>query len=305
MAEVAHIGITCDCPHCYAQFKVPEASTVNKEKFVEPKGLRRVLKQVRDQEWEMLRRNLRAAKAHGVELEAELHHVQTALAERVAASKPDEEKAAEIEGLRKQLTEVGEQFAQANQAFISGRKQQDTVIEHLRRELEAARLETGAIKKKNEELARLMQSAREEIVKARDEKSGDLIQEVERLREELTETRNKLEAEQAKVVVMEAAGISADLPLHGEVGNGGGDPRVQELQDQVAELRKSNNSLRAARDKVHAELVQLKEQSATGEDGNHELQMALGHLEEGMNEVLELITARRSPAKGAAWKVPQ
>lgn len=296
MAELSHVGMTCDCPHCYAQFQVPDmSSVVDKDKFVEPQGLRRVLKQVRDQEWEMLRRKLRAAKAHTAELEAELHRAQAAL----AAAKPSEEKGGEVESLRKQLSELGEQFAQANQAFSAGRKQQNTVIELLRRELSVAREEAATFKKKNEELARLMQVAREENAKSRGKKSGELDHEIERLREELAETQSKLEVEQAKVLVMEAAGVSPDVPMVGEA-NAGGDARMRELESQVAELRKSNDSLRAARDKVHAELTALKERSATSTDENQQLETALGNLEESLAEVLERLTARRAEGQKPA-----
>lgn len=262
MAELSHVGLTCDCPHCYAQFQVPDVRVVDKEKFVEPQGLRRVLKQVRDQEWEMLRRKLRAAKAYNAELEAELHRVQTAL----AAAKSSEEKGAEVEALR---------------------KQQDAEIELLRRELSAARDEAATFKKKNEELARLAPAGREESPKGRGKKAGELEHEVEHLRVELAETQSKLEAEQAKVLVMEAAGISPDAPVADEA-------RIRELEKQLAELRKSNDSLRAARDKVHAELIALKESFATSEDENQQLEVVLGHLEESLAEVLERITARRT-----------
>lgn len=296
MAEVSHVGMTCDCPHCYAQFQVPDAGAVDKDKFVEPQGLRRVLKQVRDQEWEMLRRKLRAAKAHNAELEAELHRVQAAL----AAAKPQEEKATEVESLRKQLAEVSEQFAQANQAFIAGRKQQDSVIEQLRRELGSAREETAALQKKNEELARLVQIAREETPKGRGKKSGELEQEVQRLREELAETRSQLEAEQAKVMVMEAAGISAEIPQLVSQAGASGEARILELENHVADLRKSNDSLRAARDKVHAELTGLKQRFAASNDQESEMEAALGQLEESLNAVLGQITARRAQSQKTA-----
>ncbi len=289
MAERSHVGMTCDCPHCYAQFQVPDVSAVDKDKFVEPQGLRRVLKQVRDQEWEMLRRKLRAAKAHNAELEAELHRVQAAL----AAAKPAEEKGAEVESLRKQLSELSEQFAQANQAFSAGRKQQNNVIELLRGELSTAREEAAAFKKKNEELARLMQVAREENARSRGKKSGELEQELERLRAELADTQGKLEVEQAKVLVMEAAGISTEMPVAGGA-DANGEARIRELEKQMTELRKSNDSLRAARDKVHAELTDLKNRHASSNDENQQLEVALGHLEESLAEVLEQITARRT-----------
>ncbi len=267
MADSSHVGMTCDCPHCYAQFQVPDGSEVNKDKFVEPQGLRRVLKQVRDQEWEMLRRKLRAAKAHSAELEVELIRVQAALAERSATPKQSDENAASGEP-----------------------------AEQLRKDLEAARLEVAAANKKNEELTLQLQSASGSASVAQTDQSKNLVAEVERLKRELSEVQGKLEVEQAKVMLMEAAGVSAEFPVNGEQGSETqNETFVQELQEQIAELRKANDSLRAARDKVHAELVALKDQMTASADEDLELQMALSNLEDGMSGVLELITARRSP----------
>jgi hypothetical protein len=133
-------------------------------------------------------------------------------------------------------------------------------------------------------------------MRARDVRSGEHIAELERLRVELEETKSKLDAEEAKVLVMEAAGISTDLPVQGEVESDKNEALVQELQIQVADLLKSNVSLRAARDKAHAELTDMKDRLAVEDNENLELQMALSHLEEGMTEVVELIAARRSIA---------
>ena len=73
---------------------------------------------------------------------------------------------AELESLRRQLAEISDKFTAANQAFMAGRKQQDTVIEHLRRELEHARGEAQSFKKKNEDLARQLQVSLQKLDKA-------------------------------------------------------------------------------------------------------------------------------------------
>lgn len=299
MAEASHVGMTCECPHCYAQLEIPSGDIVNKDKFVEPRGLRRVLKQVQDQEWEMLRRKLRAAKAHSAELEAELHRAQAALAERAAAPKPTDEKVREVETLRKQLAEMSDKLVHANQAFIAGQKQQEAVAESLRNELGAVREELEASRAKNAELLRTLKVAAEATAKLQEKMrdatgTSQTAAELERVRKELAETQSKLEVEQAKVLVMEAAGVSADMP--GPVDNSKNDELVEELQMQIEELRKSNDSLRAARDKAHAQVVELQKKTESRPAENQQFEAALGNLESGLNEVLALIAARKLQA---------
>src|SRR5215216_4597311 len=63
MAEASYEGMLFECPHCYAQLQVPGGEAVNKDRFIEPAGLRRLLEQVRDKEWEALRRKQSAGRA--------------------------------------------------------------------------------------------------------------------------------------------------------------------------------------------------------------------------------------------------
>src|SRR3954468_6261258 len=51
-------GRTTDCPHCLKPLSIPgtEVGIVDKDTFCEPMGLRRILQEVRDSEWESIRR---------------------------------------------------------------------------------------------------------------------------------------------------------------------------------------------------------------------------------------------------------
>lgn len=292
MAEVEHVGLACECPHCYAQFQVPDATTVNKDRFVEPPGLRRVLREIKDREWEVFRRKLKTARTRISELEAELERAQAARSSEAAAPKPSNNKEKEIEQLRRQLAEIGEKFTAANQAFMAGRKQQDTVIEHLRRELETARGEAQGLRKKNEEIARQLQGAQQKVEGSR---SGVSVEEFKRLKEELdqartqlTEARCQLDAEQAKVVLMEAAAIGVDDSAEAKENAA----LIESLKLQVTAFRKDNANLRTARDAANAELAKLRKQLA--EASNYEeLEAALSQIQGGVSEALELIASRR------------
>src|ERR1041385_8834147 len=46
MVEKGHIGESSECPHCFEAIVVPAAAAVNKDRFVEPPGLRRILQEV-------------------------------------------------------------------------------------------------------------------------------------------------------------------------------------------------------------------------------------------------------------------
>jgi chromosome segregation ATPase len=296
MAEEAHVGINCDCPHCFAQLEVPSGDAVNKDRFVEPMGLRRLLKDVRDKEWEILRRKLKASHARTAELEAELHRAHTVIAEKTSAPKPSEDKAGEIESLQRELAELSEKFSQANIAFMASRKQQDTVIEHLSRELESSRGECQSFKKKNEDLARQLQNTTQMFEAAK--LAASVAEDLPRLQQELTdandalaEVQRKLEAEQAKVILMEAASMTVNVAE-------GADPDdhsqlLKELQTQIADLRKENKSLRGARDRATAEVTKLKKQIDDEEEQDLTLQTALAELEGGLRTMRTAVETRR------------
>ena len=297
MAAADHVGLSCECPHCYSQLQVPEAAAVNKDSFVEPPGLRRVLREVRDREWEAFRRKLKAAHARVSELETELHRAQSALDAGATAPAPSDDKGKEIEQLRRQLAEVGDKFAMANQAFMAGRKQQDTVIEHLRRELETTRGESQGLRKKNEDLARQLQSAQQKLESSRassvsSEELARLQQELDLARTQLTEARCELDAEQAKVVLMEAAAIGVDESAPAKADA----ILIEDLKLQIAAFRQDNGSLRAARDSAHKEAAELRKKIAEADD-HSELEAVLRQLQGGVGEALELVAKRKSSHK--------
>ena len=190
MAETAHVGLNCDCPHCFAPLEVPSGDAVNKDRFVEPPGLRRLLKEVKDREWEILRRKAKASIARIAELESELHRAHTVIAEKAAAAKPLDDKAREAEALQREVSDLSDKFHQANLAFMASRKQQDTVIEHLRRELENARGESQGFKKKNEDLARQLQNAMQMFEAAR--LAASVADDIPKLQAEVTAAQDAL-----------------------------------------------------------------------------------------------------------------
>jgi chromosome segregation ATPase len=302
MAETAHVGLNCDCPHCFAQLEVPSGDEVNKDRFVEPPGLRRLLKEVKDREWEILRRKLKASVARTAELESELHRAHTVIAEKAVAAKPSDDKAKEAEALQRQVSDLSDKFHQANLAFMASRKQQDTVIEHLRRELENARGESQGFKKKNEDLARQLQNAMQMFEATR--LAASIAEDVPKLQgeviaaqEALAECQRKLEAEQAKVILMEAAAMTIEPPEAPKKGKN--DELLKELQIQISELRKENRSLRGARDRANAEAAELRKQAEATQEKEAANETALGDLEGSLEGVLMLVSSRRKPKKAA------
>src|SRR4051812_4538078 len=77
IAWQSEAGVRTDCPHCLKPIYVPSSGKpINKNTFEEPHGLRRILQEVRDQEWESMRRKLKVSKAQNVWLEEELRKLR-------------------------------------------------------------------------------------------------------------------------------------------------------------------------------------------------------------------------------------
>lgn len=238
IAEAAHSGLRTDCPHCYRGIEVPKGEEINKNHFQEPFGLRRVLQQVRDQEWEIMRRELRTAKARNAKLEADLNSPRTGSSKKGAGG------AAEREALR---------------------KQHEVTLSALRSELEQSRAEVVSL--------RSAQKAAETTA--------------EKLRQTVRDLEARLEVETAKVFLMEAANggshtLSPSPGLSDRV-------LVNELQLQVADLRKANYMLQQSRDGAKEELARLR--GAQGE-APERLNLSLGTLPSSLQE--PAITSNRS-----------
>lgn len=143
-------GQRTDCPHCLRSIYVPSSGEpVDKNTFEEPSGLRRILQEVRDQEWESMRRKLRVAKAQSAWLEEELRRVREELS---AHPVPAEDRAtmnpAELAALRGALAEALVRADKSGQEAAAERQQH----EQTRRLLAKAEQEAAAAQ---EELARL------------------------------------------------------------------------------------------------------------------------------------------------------
>jgi DNA repair exonuclease SbcCD ATPase subunit len=145
IAEAAHAGIATDCPHCYESIEVPEGHRVNKGSYVEPLGLRRILEQVRDHEWEAHRRKLRVALAHVSELEGKLRQAESALAEQ-------QEGSSSVPPIHAQLAELQQRHAQVTTLFESTRQQHTATVVELQRQLSASRAEAEQLRRENAEL---------------------------------------------------------------------------------------------------------------------------------------------------------
>lgn len=259
IAEAAHVGLRTECPHCYRGIEIPKGVEINKNHFQEPLGLRRVLQQVRDQEWEIMRRELRAAKARNAKLEADLSSPRTGSSKKGASG------AAECEALRKQLGAVNEQMARANAALATNREQHEAALSALRSELEQSRTEVISLR-----------AAREASEST-----------AEKLRQTVRDLEVRLEVETAKVFLMEAAngGSHAPPPSPGLCDR----VLVNELQLQVADLRKANYMLQQSRDGAKEELARLR--GAQGEAPERS-NLSLGTLPSSLQE--PAITSNRS-----------
>jgi chromosome segregation ATPase len=162
VAEASFAGLASDCPHCFQPIEVPRRPPLNKDLYDEPDGLRRVLREVRDREWETMRRKLHAIRNRAAELEGALR-----AAELSGATAAGSRAAEEIESLRRQLAEAKDRLAQANVAFAAGRRQHAASVEQLERELAAERERTEALSGETAELRAAMETLRAELLTAR------------------------------------------------------------------------------------------------------------------------------------------
>ena len=250
ITEAAHSGMKTDCPHCFRELEVPEGTPINKNKFIEPLGLRRTLNELRDREWEIHRRKLREALKRNGELEEAL---ATAPRQAVPA---DEQVLEECEALRTELAAAWEELAAARQQLAESREQHGITLHTLRAERDAFREEMGSL-----------QAARE---KADAEAAG--------LRKNLTALGERLKEESAKVFIMEAA-------IHNDMSQAAPHPvDFLDLKEEVADLRKRNYALQQSRDGAKEELARLRQASAdVSEDRlNHSLTSRASGMSESM-----------------------
>jgi DNA repair exonuclease SbcCD ATPase subunit len=156
-------GRTTDCPHCLKPLTIPtkDVEIVNKDTFCEPMGLRRILQEVRDSEWENIRRKLQESKARVAALEAELRqaHEKQALAAAVALGGGDAG-AQLLAGLRRELAEMAARAEETARAIAATKQQHEVALDRLRDALETVRAEVGPLRAENAEMLRLLELAR-------------------------------------------------------------------------------------------------------------------------------------------------
>jgi chromosome segregation ATPase len=254
IVERDHIGHVLECPHCLEGITVPRGKIVNKDRFQEPPGLRRLLGEIRDREWEELRRKHQVAKGRVVQLETELASAWQSLEEKTQALATWEQATAapsqDSINLRKQVSELAAKFAQANQTFLAGQKQQQSQLEQLRQELVSSQEECQALRKKYDSAAQALHLVAGEVDKARKE-----ITETENLRKELSELRKAKEEAKSEIEKLRAELAESRRPKEGgadkekvcdlEVVNTSENAVVQEVAEHgKAAKRKSHASAR-------------------------------------------------------------
>jgi hypothetical protein len=159
-------GRTTDCPHCLKPLTIPsnDVEIVNKDTFCEPMGLRRILQEVRDSEWENIRRKLQESKGRVTVLEAELRqaHEQQALAAGVALGGGDAG-AQLLAGLRREVGEMSARAEETTRAIAASKQQHEVALDRLREALETVRAEVAPLREENAEMLRLLAMARLEL----------------------------------------------------------------------------------------------------------------------------------------------
>jgi DNA repair exonuclease SbcCD ATPase subunit len=159
-------GRTTDCPHCLQPLTIPSTNVevVNKDTFCEPMGLRRILQEVRDSEWETIRRKLQESKARVAVLEAELRAAreQQALAAAVALG-GDDAGAQLLAHMRRELAQMAARAEETARTIAATKQQHEVALDRLREALEIVRAEVGPLREENAAMLQLLGSAREEL----------------------------------------------------------------------------------------------------------------------------------------------
>lgn len=156
-------GRTTDCPHCLKPLTIPSKNleVVNKDTYCEPMGLRRILKEVRDTEWEIIRRKLQQSKGRVAALETELRQAKEkqALAATVAAGGHDGG-AQLIEQMRRELAEMAGRAEETARSIAATKQQHEVALDRLREALETLRAEVGPLREENAQMLRQLSETR-------------------------------------------------------------------------------------------------------------------------------------------------
>lgn len=235
--EQIRTGEEAQCPHCYATIPLPDGDPINKETYLEPKGLRRILREVRDREMEGFRRRLEDSRRQVARLQQQLTEAQRALLDAVAPASVPADRTSEDEP-----------------SLQARCQQQETALTALQASLEASREEARALRKEQADSSAALQLAGE-VRKAVGVRLAEARMEADAARQELTRVRAQLDAETAKALRMEAVG--QDHPPAAKLPHGSD---VRELREQLAKLQKTNDSLRGARDRAREDLDEMRRQ---------------------------------------------
>lgn len=158
-------GRTTDCPHCLKPLTIPskDVEVVNKDTFCEPMGLRRILQEVRDSEWESIRRKLQESKARVVALEAELRQAKAQQTLEAAVAPGGDEGGQLLAQARRELAEMSARAEEAARTTAATKQQHEVALDRMREALETVRAEVGPLREENAEMLRQLGEARAEL----------------------------------------------------------------------------------------------------------------------------------------------
>lgn len=159
-------GRTTDCPHCLKPLTIPskDVEIVNKDTFCEPMGLRRILQEVRDSEWENIRRKLQESKGRVAVLEAELRQAQEKQSLAAAVSLGGGDAGAQLlTDMRGERAEMAARAEETTRTIAATKQQHEVALDRLREALEIVRAEVGPLREENAEMLRLLGEARAEL----------------------------------------------------------------------------------------------------------------------------------------------
>lgn len=318
IVEKALAGVAVSCPHCAEVIEAPaDVPAVNKEIFLEPPNLRRVLSEVRDREWEEMRRKLRDSQQKVRALEAGLANKVEHHSAPDAPHGGPHPASTEVESLQRQLAESHGRFVLANQAFSAGRKQHEMALDRLRRDFETTREESLHLRKKHDENVATAANATAEAEKLRKKAIADTEKiagleaelefakgEVADLSRKASETAADLEREREKTKAQaqernDGEEDAADPADAAEKKDGEPDapaetaPGSHRLRSQIAALQKTNAAIRAARDRALDEAEQLKKKVSARDHEDENLESSLTELETVIKEVVWTLSSRR------------
>jgi chromosome segregation ATPase len=136
---------------------------VNKDVFCEPMGLRRILQDVRDAEWEAIRRKLQESRSRVAGLEREIKALREKEALPISLGVGDSDAQKVMANLREEVAALTAREAEAARTFAASKQQQEVAFDRLREAMETLRAELVPLRAENAEIHGQLAAARKQI----------------------------------------------------------------------------------------------------------------------------------------------